>query len=199
MDKTISDILKEYLNKEIPEEDFVFRRVPLSLFLQGRPNHTLDIVPQIFRNERGDGMSVDWERICHDPQTTQIRDGRDPNTNGVIGLSVLEIKKFPECELRVINDQVIYSCHCLLKGIPMSLKQLKKLKREIFDKLSSEEKTEIQSSLIAIREHLCEHAFWIIPLIGPKLKSLKPGFNYSDHLTEVVRDFFQSRNHKIPS
>ena len=47
-----SQLLKEYLNCDIPENSYVFRRVHIDLFKNGRPEHRLDIVPHIFRNEK---------------------------------------------------------------------------------------------------------------------------------------------------
>ncbi|MBA7679197.1 hypothetical protein ES703_87480 [subsurface metagenome] len=197
--KTISDFLKDYLNKEIPNEEFVFRRVPLNIFLDGRPIHRLDISTQIFRNEKGGGMSIDWERICNDPKETQTRGGKDLKTHGVVVLSVYDIKKHNEYLLRVINDQNDYPCHCIVRGIPMSLNQLRKFKKKEFKKLSSIDKSSRDSLLLAIREYLRKNAFWVIPLRSSRLKDPPPEFNYNDKFTERIEEFFTTRQHPIPS
>ena len=104
--KASSKLLKKFLNKEIPDDDYIFRRVPLSIFLECRPDHKFVICPQFFRNENGDGMSVDWERLCKDPKVTQTRNGKQPDTHGIIFLSVFDVKKFREQLLKIINDQI---------------------------------------------------------------------------------------------
>ena len=197
--RAITKFLTEFLNKEIPDEDYIFRRVPLNIFLQGRPDHRLDMVPQIFRNEKGGGISVDWERICNDPKITQTRDGKKAENFGVVVLSYFDVKKFPQRPLKVINDQINYDCHCSLKGIPMSKNTLKKLDRELYDSLSNEQKGRLRSIVVALREYLVEKAFWIITLRSPKIKNPPPDFNYSDNFTEKIKDFFSTREHLNPS
>jgi len=64
LDKSISELLKEYLDKNIPDDEFVFRSVSLKLFIQGKPNHKLEMISGIFANEKGDGLSVDWEMFA---------------------------------------------------------------------------------------------------------------------------------------
>lgn len=193
--RAISESLTKFLNKEIPNEDYIFRRVPLNIFLQGRPNHRLDMVPQIFRNEGGEGMSVDWERICNDPKITQTRNGKKAEDFGVVVLSYLDVKKFPKQDLKVINDQIGYDCHCSLTGIPTSKNILKEQDKELFKSLSNEQKGKIKSLLVAIREHLVEHAFWVITLRSPEIKNSPPDFHYSDK----IKEFFLTRKHPIPS
>lgn len=191
--------LTQYLNREIPEEDYIFRRVPLKLFLQSEPEHRLEIVKTIFRNERGDGMSVDWERICSDPRETQIMDGRNENDFGIVVLSYFDLKRLNERVLKIISDQINYDCHCLVKGIPMSLRALKKYKKEVYDRLSKDVQGKIKSVLMLIREFLIENAFWVIPLNHPHLKDPPSNFNYYDQFTDKIKEFFSSRGHPIPS
>ena len=145
-------------------------------------------------------MSVDWERICYDPKISQTRDGRNEEEYGVIVISCFDLKGLRERVLRIINDQEYYNCHCLVKGIPMSLRKLKENKREIFNKLSTTEKIKIRSALMIIREYLIDsHAFWVIPFNTSDLRDPPEDFNYSDTFTEKIRDFFFSRGHRIPS
>ncbi len=197
--KSNLNLLKEYLNKEIPVDDYIFRRVPLNIFLQFQPEHRLMIDKSFFRNERGAGMSVDWERICDNPTITQTRDGRKANEFGVIVLSYFDIKKeLHEQDLKIISDQIDYDCHCLVKGFPMSLMSLKKQKKEIYDKLSENEMAKIRSALISIRECLVDYAFWIITLEHPESVSPPPEYNYSEELTDKIKTFFSTRGHSIP-
>ena len=103
------NFLKEYLNKEIPTDEYIFRRVPLELFRQSQPEHRLEINKSFFRNEYGDGMSLDWERICSDPVITQTRDNRLAENFGVVVLSYFDIKRdLHEGTLKIINDQINY-------------------------------------------------------------------------------------------
>lgn len=199
--KSISDLLNSYLNKEIPDKDYIFRRVPLNVFLEGRPEHKLDIVPQIFRNEKGTDMSVDWERICIDPRITQTRDDKNADENGVVVLSYFDVKKFNQHLLKVISDQIGYDCHCSLTGIPMSLSILKKIHRKKYDSLSIDEKRRIDTLLLAIREHLVENSFWIITLKNSKLKNPPHEFNYAEkvHNNIQIKNFFLTRKHPIPT
>ena len=200
MAKSILKLLKEYLNKEIPDDDYIFRRVPLNIFLQVLPEHRLEIDKRFFRNEEGDGMSVDWERICNDPTITQIRDGREAKDYGVIVLNYFDIKKeLHKGVLKVISDQLNYDCHCLAKGIPMSPQSLKEKKRELYDKLSKQEQAKMKSVLMRIRECLVDNAFWVIPLNNPELMNPPLEFNYSEKFTDKIREFFSTREHPIPS
>ena len=106
------NFLEEYLNKKIPDEDFIFRRVSLEIFLQGQPEHKLEIQKGFFRNEKGDGMSVDWERVCNDPKITQTRDGEQREKYGVVVLSYFDIiRELRERVFRIKNDQKPYDCH----------------------------------------------------------------------------------------
>lgn len=191
--------LEKWKNKELTQEEFVFRRVAFGIFLSGRPNHRLKTTESMFRNEKGDGMSVDWERLCSDPSITQTRDKENPENYGVVVLSVFDIQKHPIYELKIINDQKGYDCHCLVTGIPMSLKQFKKLREAEYNLLSDEEKNVWASKLLAIREHLKDNAFWIIPINDPKLDNPKPEFNYLEEFTERIKVFFTSRGHTIPT
>ncbi len=197
-------ILAKYLNRDIPNDDYVFRRIEISKFLECNPKHKLEMFPNFFRNEKGNGMSVDWERICNDPKTTQTRGKIEKNhTNyGVAVLSVFDIKNVPNQVLRVVSDQKGYDCHCLVnEGFPMSKTQLKKRKKEEYAKLSDQEKTRLKLLLIRIREHLCDNAFWIIPINHPELSDPMPNFNYYNKIieNERIREFFSTRNHPRPS
>jgi len=198
--KSILKLLAEYLNKEIPNDDYFFRRVPLKIFLQVQPEHRLEIHKGFFRNEKGDGMSVDWETICNDPTITQTRDGKEANEYGIVVLSYFDIKKeLREGVLKVISDQINYDCHCLAKGIPMSSMSLREKKRELYDKLSEKEMAKMKSVLIRIRECLVDNAFWVIILKNPKLKSPPLEFNYSETFTNKIKEFFDTRGFPIPS
>ncbi len=197
--KETKRLLRKWKNKELNQEEFVFRRVALGIFLSGRPNHRLKTTESMFRNEKGDGMSVDWEKICSDPSITRTRDKENPENYGVVVLSVFDMQKHPIYKLKIINDQEGYDCHCLVTGIPMSLKQFKKLKDEEYNLLSDEEKNFWASKLLAIREHLRDNAFWIIPINNLKLDDLEPGFNYFEEFTERIKKFFVSRGHSIPT
>ncbi len=195
---TISSILKKYLNREIPNDEFIFRRVHINLFIQQRPHHRLEIVTGIFRNEQGDGMSVDWERIEPDPNITQTRDGRDPSDFGVVVMSIFDIKD-SDHNLQVISDQNPYPAHSLVKGIPMPLNILKREYREDFDKLSDRERSIKDSRLLAIRKFLCKKAFWIKELNHDDLKDPPSDFNYQDEFKDRIEFFFCDRGHPIPS
>lgn len=197
--RTISEFLKKFLNQEIPDDEFIFRRVSLNQFINGKPKHRLALVRGIFRNEYGDGMSVDWERICQDPSITQTREGGDPNKYGVVVLSIFDMKNSNEHSFEVISDQIRYPAHCLVKRIPMSLSELKKKKRNEFDQLSEEERSSRDSLLMAIREFLCKNAFWVITLRSPKLKEPPLDSSYSDNFTEKIRELFSTRGHQIPT
>lgn len=194
------EFLSKYFNNEIPEEDYIFRRVSLNTFLQSDPEHKLVVIKGFFRNEDGDGMSIDWERICNDPRITQTRDGRREEKYGVIVISCFDLKGLRDRVLKVINDQESYLCHCLVKGFPMSLRDLERSKIEIFNKLSDTVKKKIKSALIMIREYLIDNnAFWVIPFNTSDLREPPEDFNYSDLFTERIRKFFSSRGHQIPS
>lgn len=197
--RSVSEFLKEFLNKEIPDEEFIFRRVPLNLFLNEKPIHRLGIVRGMFRNKKGDGMSADWERITPDPIITQTRDGRDPSKFGVVVLSVFDIKNTNNYTFKVINDQFPYPAHCLVEGIPMSLDTLKKDYRNEFDQLSDEERSAMDSLLVGIREYLCDQAFWVTPLRNPKLRDPPPEFDYYSSFSDKIKKFFTIRGHPIPS
>ena len=196
--RAISEYLTKFLNKEIPNEDYIFRRVALNIYLESRPDHRLDMAPQIFRNE-GKEMSVDWERICSDPKITQTRDGKKAEGFGVVVLRISDVKKCPQQVLKVINNQIDYDCHCSLIGIPMSKNRLKEQDKELYKSLSDEQKGRIKSLLVAIREHLVEHAFWIITLKSPEIKNSPPDFNSSDKFKDSAKEFFLTRKHPIPS
>lgn len=192
--------LEEYLGKEIPEDEFVFRRVSINTFIQPEPEHKLIMVKGFFRNEDGDGMSVDWERICNDPKITQTRDGHEEEDYGVVVISCFDLKRLRERILKVISDQEYNECHCSVKGFPMSLADLKRHKRDIFDKLSENAQKKIKKGLTLIREFLIDNnAFWVIPFNNSKLRDPPVGFNYSDKFTVKIREFFLSRGHEIPS
>lgn len=193
------EFLEKFLNKEIPEDEYIFRRVSLNTFLQVDPEHKLVIHKGFFRNEDGSGMSVDWEKICNDPRITQTREERKKEEYGVIVLSYFDLKRLKQRVLKVINDQENYDCHCSIKGFPMALKDLKKHKTEIFNNLSDDVQKKIKSVLIMIREHLIDNAFWVIPFTASELRDPPEGFNYSDRFTEKIRYFFSSRRHQIPS
>lgn len=195
----VRSILNLYLNEEIPDKDYIFRRVPLKTFIQVLPEHRLEIDKSFFRNEHGDGMSVDWERICNDPTITQTRDGKKAKDYGVVVLSYSDIKReLHKGVLKVISDQLNYDCHCLAKGIPMSLQSLREKKKELFEKLTEPEQAKMKSALIIIRECLMDNAFWVLPLNNPDLMNPPPEFNYSEKLTDNIRDFFITRGHPIP-
>lgn len=197
--KETKDFLRKRKNKELNPKEFVFRRVALGVFLSGRPNHRLDTTVSMFRNEKGDGMSVDWERLCSDPMITQTRDKENPENYGVVVLSVFDIQNHPIYELKIINDQKGYDCHCLVPGIPMSLKQLKQLKKGEYNLLSDEDKNFWASKLLSIREYLKDITYWIIPINNPKLNDPHTEFNYDEEFTERIKDFFLSRGHLIPT
>ncbi len=199
MAKETQEFLDLKKNKELNKEEFVFRRIPLGIFLSGRPNHRLETTESMFRNEKGDGMSVDWEGLCSDPSITQTRYKENPENFGVVVLSIFDMQTHPIYNLRTINDQEGYDCHCLVTGIPMSLKQFKKLREAEYNLLSNEEKNFRASKLLAIREHLRDNAFWIIPLTNLKLDDIKLGFNYFEQFTERIKEFFTSRGHSIPT
>lgn len=199
MAETKLDILDEYFNKKIPEDEYIFRRVSLNTLLNSDPVHKLVIVKGFFKNEDGTGMSVDWERLCADPRVIQTRNGRCEADFGVIVISCFDLKNLKDRILRIMNDQIEYKCHCSIKGIPMSLRDLKIKKREIFNNLSITVRTNIKTALFMIREFLIDHAYWVIPFNTDDLNNPPEGFNYSDSFTEKIRDFFISRGYQIPS
>ncbi len=192
-------LLKKWKNKEINEEEFVFRRVHKEIFISQRPDHRLKTTQSMFRNEKGDGMSVDWEKICSDPHTTQTRNVNPPENYGVVVLSVFDMQSHPKYKLEIINDQIGYDCHCLVKGIPMSLKNFQIFKRNDYDLLSEEDRNLYASKLLDIREHLRENAFWIIPINNPDIPDPPLGFDYYEEFTESIKNFFKSRGHSIPT
>lgn len=197
--ETNLEFLDEYFNKEIPEDDYIFRRVSLNTFLQSDPEHKLVIFKGFFRNKFGDGMSVDWERICNDPRVTQTRDGRNEDEYGVIVLSCFDLKRLRDRVFKVINDQENYNCHCSVKGIPMSPRDLKRYKREILNNLPISVQKKIKSVLMIIREYLIDNTFWVIPFDTPDLDEPPPDFNYFDEFTDKIKEFFLTRGHQIPS
>ena len=183
---------------KIPNNSFVFRRVPLKLFLNTNPPHRLKIVKAILMNENGDGMSVDWEEICKAPSITQTRGGKDPVKYGVVVLSYSDITaEAGEQILYIINDKIEYDCHCLVKGYPMSPDVLKEKKTELYDRIKDNVRRKIRSAYVEKREILLHCTFWIISLHDKDLKNPPKGFN--QNLTPTMKDFFKSRNHKIPS
>ncbi len=182
------------MNKEIPYNHYVFRRVPLSLYLVNEPEHRLIMDKNFFRNEKGNGMSCDWEAICKDPNITRTRnkDKKDHDKFGVIILNISDIKEILDYPLKVISDQIGYKCHCLLLGIPLSLsnKELRKKSREERN-LYSLKKTNI-------RQHLESKAAWVIPFKASIVKNPHNDFNYFENLTSNIKLFFKSRNYQIP-
>ena len=140
------------------------------------------------------------------PQSEEDKNGRMSWDQTAVLIAVkgyenyFDIKKeLHKGVLKVINDQFNYDCHCLAKGIPMSLPSLKEKKKEFFDKLSKQEKVKIKSALLSIRECLLDNAFWVLPLNNPELMSPPTQFNYSEKFTDKVREFFSTRGHPIPS
>ena len=190
------EILDRFLNKEIPDKDFVFRRVFIKAFTDSdEVEHLLSMVSSFFGNRDGDGMSVDWEHICKDPKTTQMRDDRNPSEFGVIVMSVFDVKKSPDT-LNIISDQKYYKEHCLITGIPRSKRKLKQFKKD--GEISEEEYKEKNLILISIRRFLKRKAFWVIPFEEEGLDNPPSNFNYFELFTERIKHFFISRNHNIP-
>ena len=77
--------------EELPDYHSLYMRVHIALLKKRNYNLTDDVPPNIFREHRG-SMSTDWCKYSS-PEETRAR--KDPNSNGVIGMNVGEVKNIP--------------------------------------------------------------------------------------------------------
>ncbi|MDB5060069.1 MAG: hypothetical protein JWO59_3541 [Chloroflexi bacterium] len=86
-------LIEDWLEEQIPEDAILYRRVPRSLFIY-RGKFEPDNQPTVgaFEDKNFPGfLSTDWNRYAT-PQETQLRGGVDPPTNGVVELSVKDVR-----------------------------------------------------------------------------------------------------------
>jgi hypothetical protein len=79
----------------IPDGDFVFMRAHKSFIKDG------ELIPGVFQN-RGEGMSTDWEKYSTAEQTRNRTLRSPPGDNGVIKLSVAGIRNIEK--LSVVHE-----------------------------------------------------------------------------------------------
>jgi len=109
--------------KDIPNEDYLFRWVPLKLIKEIRGYKPNEVPINAFRDEKGKGMSASWDRYSTAKKVRRL--SRYPKQTGVVNMNVGKIRK-----IIVINGKskkplnvkhkptMINYGHSLVLGIP---------------------------------------------------------------------------------
>ncbi len=116
--------------KLIPDVDFIFRNFNLKLIVTPRGYDSYEVPINIFRDEKGDGISTAWEKYCSAKKLKRLSNA--PKFNGVIKLNVGKVRRIPI--LSVNHDPTMKNYgHSLIRGLPNNRAEKLKLRSKLKD------------------------------------------------------------------